>query len=366
MSRVVPSGARSKKVQFILSGMNPICVSAQARIEHGLRTTENCNLIGNKWAVDMLRKHIVNGTTRHAYLFAGPPGLGRRTLALRFAQALNCITPAAPGIPCGECRDCKQIAAMHHADMTVIQAESEGGTLKVDQIREARRTLVLKPYQASYRVALFLRFQEANDNAANALLKTLEEAPSYAVLILTADNPEQLLPTIVSRCEVLRLRPLRVDDVTNELERRGIENGRAKLIAHISGGRFGYALRLLEDDALLGWREERLNDLQTLLSASRVEKFAYAEKLSKDKESMRQAILVWLSYWRDVMLRTVQAETPLVNVDRNLEIEDVAGKLDLSAARQMVCTLEGALEKMERNVNSRLLAEVLLLDLPKV
>ena len=328
--------------------------------------TENWNLIGNEWAVDMLKKHVTNDATRHAYLFAGPPGLGRRTLALRFAQALNCQTPVDAGIPCGQCRDCKQIAAMQYADLTVVQADAEGGTLKVDQIREARRTLVLKPYQAKYRVALFLRFQEANDNAANALLKTLEEAPSYAVLILTADNPEQLLPTIVSRCEVLRLRPLKVEEVMKELERRGVESGRAKLIAHLSGGRFGYALRLIDDDALLGWREERLNDLQSLISASRVEKFAYADKLSKDKESMRQAILVWLSYWRDVMLRTAQAESPLVNVDRNVEIEELAQQLDLSIARRVVGNLEEVLEKMERNVNSRLLAEVLLLDLPRL
>ena len=328
--------------------------------------TNSWNLIGHEWAVDMLKKHVANGTTRHAYLFAGPPGIGRRTLALRFAQALNCPTPVAAGIPCGECRDCKQIEAMHHADLTIVQAEVEGGTLKVDQIREVRRMLVLKPYQANYRVALFLRFQEANDNAANALLKTLEEAPSYAVLILTADNPEQLLPTIVSRCEVLRLRPVEIEKVRRELESRGLESGQARLIAHISGGRFGYALRLLENEALLEKREERLNDLQSLISASRVEKFAYADRLSRDKESMRQAVLIWLSYWRDVMLRSAQADTPLVNVDRNLEIEDLAGQLDLMVARRMVSALEDVLEKMERNVNSRLLAEVLLLDLPQL
>jgi DNA polymerase-3 subunit delta' len=326
----------------------------------------NWNLVGHEWAVDMLKKHVNNGTTRHAYLFAGAPGLGRRTLALHFAQALNCQTPLEAGIPCGACRGCKQIEAMQHADLTVVQAEAEGGTLKVDQIRETRRTLTFKPYQSKYRVAIFLRFQEANDNAANALLKTLEEAPSYAVLILTADNPEQLLPTIVSRCEVLRLRPLRVGDVSRELEMRGLEAGRAKIIAHISGGRFGYASQLMEGEALLEKREERLNDLQSLIAASRVEKFAYADKLARDKDSMRQAILIWLSYWRDVMLRTAQAETPLVNLDRNVEIEDLAGRLDLSAARGVVSRLENTLQKMERNVNSRLLAEVLLLDLPKV
>jgi len=326
----------------------------------------NWNLTGHEWAVDMLKKHVVNGTTRHAYLFAGPPGLGRRSLALRFAQALNCQTPPDAGIPCGTCRDCKQIEAMRHADLTVVQAETEGGTLKVDQIREARRTLTFKPYQSKYRVAIFLRFQEANDNAANALLKTLEEAPSYAVLILTTDHPEQLLSTIVSRCEVLRLRPLPVEDVRRDLENRGLETDRANLIAHISGGRPGYARQLIESESVLEKREDRLNDLQNLIAASRVEKFAYADKLSKDKDSMRQAILIWLSFWRDVMLRTAQAETPLVNMDRNVEIEDLAGRLDLSAARGVVSGLEDVLEKMERNVNSRLLAEVMLLDLPKI
>src|SRR6266508_2117204 len=326
----------------------------------------NWNLIGHEWAVDMLKKHVVNGTTRHAYLFAGPPGVGRRTLALRFAQALNCPTLGESGVPCGgTCRDCKQIEAMQHADLAIVQAESEGGIMKVDQIREARRMLTLKPYQVNYRVALFLRFQEANDSASNALLKTLEEAPSYAVLILTADNPEQLLPTIVSRCEVLRLRPLKIEEVQKTLEAKGLETSKAKLIAHISGGRFGYALRLIEDDFLLEKREERLNDLQSLISASRVEKFAYADKLSRDKESMRQAVLIWLSYWRDVMLRSAQAKTPLVNIDRNVEIEDLSGRLDLAVAHRTVSALEDVLEKMERNVNSRLLAEVLLLDLPK-
>jgi DNA polymerase-3 subunit delta' len=261
---------------------------------------------------------------------------------------------------------------MQHPDMNVIQAvdgdgqPKEGGTLKVDQVREVQRALSLKPYQAKYRVALFLRFQEANDNAANALLKTLEEAPAHAILLLTADTPEQLLPTIVSRCEILRLRPLPVGAIESDLIERGLDEERARLLAHISGGRPGYARRLMDDSTVLEKREERLNDLQTLLPAPRVEKFSYAEKLSKDKDAMRQAILVWLSYWRDVLLRVAQAETPLVNVDRNMEIEFLAGRLNLSTARRVVGDLESALEKMDKNVNSRLLAEVLLLDLPKV
>jgi len=326
----------------------------------------NWNLLGHEWAVDMLRQHVAHDAARHAYLFCGPPGLGRRTLALRFAQALNCASPLAPGEPCLTCRDCKQIESTQHPDLTIIQAENEGGTLKVDQVREVRRTLTLKPYQSKYRVAIFLRFQEANDNAANALLKTLEEAPAHVILLLTADSPEQLLPTIVSRCEVMRLRPLPVSSVEAWLRERGTDVEQARLIAHISSGRPGYALRLLEDENLLDTREQRLNDLQTLLPSTRVTKFAYAEKLAKDKDAMRQTIMIWLSYWRDVMLRAAQAETPIINMDRNMEIEFLADRLDLSKARRVASALERALEQMDRNVNGRLLAEVLLLDLPKV
>lgn len=317
--------------------------------------------------MDMLSRHVANGEARHAYLFCGPPGLGRRSLALRFAQAMNCTNPPAPGQFCGECRDCKQTAAMQHPDLTVIQADAEGGTLKVDQVRAVQHSFSLKPYQSKYRVALFLRFQEANDNAANALLKTLEEAPAHAILLLTTDTPEMLLPTIVSRCEVLRLRPLRLEEVQKMLENRGVESGQARLLAHISAGRPGYAQRLLEDEKLLETRTERILDLQILLKSTRIRKFAYAEKLTKDKnkDAMRQTILFWLSYWRDVFLCTAKAETPISNVDHADEIESLSARLTLASVRRVVADLELALERLERNVNPRLLAEVLLLDWPK-
>jgi len=326
--------------------------------------TDNWGLLGHDWAVDMLRQHIVHGAVRHAYLFTGPPGLGRRTLTLRFAQALNCAQPSAPGEACRACRDCKHIASMQHPDLAVIRAEQEGGTLKVDQVRAVQRMLALKPYQSRYRVALFLRFQEANPSAANALLKTLEEAPDHAILLLTADNAEQLLPTIISRCEVLRLRPMPIESVEGYLRQRGADESTARLVAHLSGGRPGYALRMLEDPNTLDFRHQRLDDLRQLLSASRVMKFEYAEKLARDRDAMRQVLLLWLAYWRDVMLRAAQADTPLANVDRADEIETLAAGLSLIEARRLVSDLELAIERLERYINARLLAEVLLLDWP--
>ena len=197
-------------------------------------------------------------------------------------------------------------------------------------------------------------------------MKTLEEAPEYAILILTANIPEGLLPTITSRCEVLRLRPLPVDAIETHLGKQGAEREQARLIAHVSSGRPGYALQLLKDESALEFRAERLSDLGRLLSSTRVQKFHYAEKMAKDKEAMRQILLVWLSYWRDVLLRVSGAKAPIANVDQNESITALAGQLELGRARRMVQDLESAVDRLERNVNARLLAEVLLLDLPDV
>jgi len=117
------------------------------------------DLMGHDWAVEMLQQHLVSGSLRHAYLFSGPRGVGRRSLALRFAQAINCPQPTAPGIPCGECRGCRQIENMQHADLNILQSEREGDTWKVEQVRELQHMLSLAPYEGGYRLALLLRIE---------------------------------------------------------------------------------------------------------------------------------------------------------------------------------------------------------------
>jgi len=327
----------------------------------------NWNLLGHDWAVDLLGEHIARGQMRHAYLLTGPRGVGRRTLALKMAQALNCTQPPVPGEPCGACRSCTQIERMQHPDLTVVQAEQEGGVLKVDQVRELQRSLALHPYEARYRVALLLRFEEAHPSAMNALLKTLEEPAPQVVLLLTAESAERLLPTIVSRCEVLRLRPMPLEQASRGLQSRwGLPEQQAELLAHISSGRLGFALQLHQEPERMAQRQVWLDDQTRLLSANRVERFAYVDPLWKDKEALRRVLLVWLSYWRDVLMKASGASAPITNLDHQEDIERLAQSVGRQAAHRSAAAIERSLERLERNVNPRLVAEVLMLDLPKI
>ncbi len=325
----------------------------------------NWGLIGHEWAVDLLRQHIVQRASQHAYLFVGPPGIGRRTLALRFAQALACPQPLSPGEPCRTCRTCLQIERMQHPDLAVVQADRVGGTLKVDQVRELQHHLSLSPYEAPFRIALLLRFEEAHVSAANALLKTLEEPPARVILLLTALSSESLLPTIVSRCEVLRLRPLPIEVVAQGLHSQwGVPVEQAHRLVHVSGGRPGYALSLHQNPEQWLQHQAWLKDLHQLLTARRVQRFNYSEMMSKDKERLHQALMVWLTFWRDVVLQAAQASAPLTYVDLHQEITNLAERLGLRLAYHVLMAIQRTLDRLERNVNPRLALDILMLDLP--
>jgi DNA polymerase-3 subunit delta' len=319
-------------------------------------------VLGHEWAAKLLQQHILRGNVRHAYLFTGAPGVGRRTLALRFAQALNCPQPPAPGEACRKCRTCEQIEAMQYADLAVVQAETVGGTLKVEQIRNLQHSLSLAPYQGKYRLALLLRFEEAHISAQSAFLKTLEEAPEKVILLLTADSAENLLPTIASRCENLRLRPLPVEQLQRVLvAQHGMKDDDARLLAHLSGGRVGAALYLRQDKFADKKRREWLDELLRLIPATRRARFSFVEKAAKDKEALRLMLQVWLTFWRDLLLCASGSNTPLTNVDYAAQIQTLAGKVGLAAARARTAELERGIEQLDANLNPRLLVEVLLL-----
>jgi DNA polymerase-3 subunit delta' len=322
---------------------------------------DNWGILGHTWAVNLLQSHLRQDRLRHAYLFTGPQGVGRRTLALRFTQAL--YSPDHGYTP--ESRLSQQVADMKHPDLSVVSRLEGDRDIKIEAIRELQHILALSPYMAPYRVALLLNFEEANANAANALLKTLEEPPGRVILLVTAESTESLLPTIVSRCEVLRLRPMSISELSLGLvDGWGIKPEQAKFLAHSSGGKPGYALHLLKNPDILEQRQEWLEDLQTLTTANRVARFAYAEKKSKDKERLIQLMLVWLSYWRDVLLIISGSRAPLTNQDRAEEIKSLASQLDLEATRDVVVVLEEKLGEMRANVNVRLATEALMLNIP--
>ena len=325
------------------------------------------NIIGHEWAVNLLKHHVATGELRHAYLLTGSQGVGRRTLALRFSQAINCLQPPAPGEPCLTCRPCMQIEKMQHPDLHLLQAEQLGGTLKVDQVRELQRSLSRTPYEAHYQIAWLLRFEEAHISAANALLKTLEEPGSKVILLLTAESVERVIPTIASRCEILRLQPLPSHVLSQALsENWGIPPDEAALFAALSGGRPGYAHYLYQNPSELDQRNTWLDEHARMLESGLVDRFRFAEQASKEKDTLLKLLPVWLSYWRDVLLQAARTSQSPVNLDRKKEILGVAGRMDIRRARQVVTALERTLLMLNQNINTRLALEVLMLELPAV
>ena len=324
---------------------------------------------GHDWAVNLLRTHAAGDKLRHAYLFVGPQSVGRRTLALHFAQALNCTHPPGVGEFCGSCRDCRQILSMTYPDLSLLEPEEGHKDILIDQVRALQHTLALTPYSASYRIALLPNFQRTTVQAANALLKTLEEPPDRVVLLLTADALENLLPTIVSRCEVIRLRPASLDSTRAFLQSKmDLTNEKARLITHLSGGRIGAAIRMAEDSTEMARRRDHMETFLGLISAKRVERFKLAESLSKPHETARQKVgevlPIWLSFWRDVFIRASGARLPLVNVDLEPQVDMVAVQLDAESARALVIAHEKAFQQLDAYANVRLLVETLMLRWP--
>lgn len=329
--------------------------------------TANWDLLAHAWAVRLLQGQIASGRLRHAYLFTGPAGVGRCTLALRLAQAQNCTNPPALGEFCGACRACRGFAAMQHPDLLLLERQEGDRDIKVGAVRELTRSLSRTPLEARFQVALLLNVEQASEEAANALLKTLEEPSPSVLLCLTAVDIDSLPETIVSRCEVIRLRPAPIGQLAQELTAQlNVDPERAELLASLSGGRPGLALHLHAQPDALEQRTEWLQACQQLLSARRVERFAFAEQASKDREGLRSLLVVWLSFWRDVLLLSARSSARVSNPDWEQQLSALAQRLTPQAVRLSVKAIERTLEQLTTNVNTRLALEVLLLDLPNL
>lgn len=326
-------------------------------------------MFGHNWAVDLLSQQIAHGRVSHAYLLTGPEGVGKRMLAIRLAQALNCPNPPQSGQPCLVCPTCKKLERMQHPDLIVVQPEPGSRMLKVDQVREVQHNLSLVPYEARYKIALFLNFQNAHISVPNALLKTLEEPPARVIIILTADDPDNLLPTITSRCVLLRLRPLSPAVVAEGLQSYwGIPVEQAAFLAQISGGLPALALGMHEQPEMLEKRTQWFDDFYFLLTATRVDKFAYAmRQVKEDRDSVPAALQAWISLWRDVLLRVAGSTVPLVNVDWNSQVEKLSSQLNLAQAYRTLVIMETTLDRIEHtNINLTLALEAMLLQIPRL
>lgn len=328
------------------------------------------SLVGHEWAIEVLRSAIQFDRVGHAYLFTGPDQVGKTTIAKVFAQALNCTAEDLGDRPCGRCRSCLLIESERHPDIRLVAGEKSGRgniTLKIDQIRQLQQDLNLTATEARYQVAIIQKINTASLGAANAFLKTLEEPPPNVVLILTANDAETLLPTIPSRCRTINLRPLPVNVILDALRQRwSVEPERARLLAHLSGGRIGWALKHAADDEALSRREEHLGWLTGTFNQSRVERFTRAEKLAKDPEELADILRTWLSWWRDLVLISAggSENDALINIDRIEELRACSESLVNGKAMECLQQTEQSITYLEQNANVRLVIENLLLGYP--
>ena len=317
--------------------------------------------IGHEWATELLLNGLATGRVPHATLIVGPPNIGKTTVAHTFAQALNC-TGTQP-VPCGECVSCRKVDSGNHPDVRILDAPDQ--TLRISEVRELQRELSLSPHEGRWRVAVLSNFERATVEAANALLKTLEEPPDQVTLILTATGVGVLLPTIVSRCQVLSLRPLSTSLVKEALiSHWNADPEQAELLAHLSNGRLGWAVQALEDESLLARRNEYLDDLASLMSKRRVERLAYAAELSRNPKLVREVLALWLGWWHDVLLLVSGSHVATNNVDREAMLHQQAKQVTIRQAQRMVAQLRSTIGSLDKNVNVRLAMEVLLLSLP--
>ena len=318
-------------------------------------------LIGHEWAIDLFNRQYQAGRAPQSILVNGPPNVGKSTLARYFAQYLNCEAALKP---CGQCLACRKIANQSHPDVRILDDEDQ--TIKIDQVRALQHDLALSPYEGRYRIAILCNFERATISAANALLKTLEEPAAQVVLILTAIDPKTLLPTIVSRCQGLALRPLSRQQIADALKTEWqAAPERADLVAQLSTGRLGWALRALQDETLLTYRESCLEDLLDLVQMDRVERLAYAQSLSRNQAALKETLLVWLTIWRDLLLLQSGSRTKILNLDWQAQLQTLAGQSNLLQAKTMVDRLRAALINLDYNVNPRLNLETVLLKMPK-
>lgn len=323
-------------------------------------------LIGNNAAAAFLGNAVSGERGAHAYLLTGPPQIGKRSLARRTAAILMC-TSAVTERPCGACRGCDQVERDAHPDVLVLQPDEGHARIRVRQIRAFEHDVALKPYEGERKVAIVLGVDRIEIEAANALLKTLEEPPEDTLMILTASDVTQVVPTIASRCQEVPLRPVPAAQIEAALVAEGAAPDRATLLARLAGGRPGWALAMLTDDAQLEARRKQLDQLEELIERGPAVRLAASQAYSDSAAGRSTALATlaaWQTWWRDALFVREGCDDLVVNVDRIEALRRVTASP--AACGRAVRRVQEAREQLDANANVRLTLESLLLDLPAV
>ena len=326
--------------------------------------------LGQDRAVAALQRGLAQGRRAHAYLLVGPPQVGKGTLALELAQALNCEGPEPP---CQECSPCRRIAAGIHADVQVVGVEATDGgihkDISIDQIRELGRVVSLRPFEGRCRVIIIDPADAMNEAAQNAFLKTLEEPPPDVLFVLITSRPQALRATILSRCQRLDLSPLPLPQLEEALRQRwSVAPRQAQLLARLSRGRLGWAIAAHQDEEMMRVRHEALTDIRALPERTIQERFGYASdvagRFSRDRTTVLAVLDLWRDWWRDVLLASSGCQDVITNLDLGDILKAEASRYDPAQVVAFLRSLAATKRRLEENVNPRLALEVLMLDLP--
>ncbi len=319
------------------------------------------DILGQERVLNYLKAALGRGRLAHAYLFLGPEGVGKESVARALAGALNCAAPLEDGDACGVCPSCKRLTAGTHPDFQVIAPTSEGRTpqIKIEQIREFRRVTNYPPVAGGWRVALVKPAEALNDAAANSLLKTLEEPPPQHLLILTAGVEADLFPTVVSRCQKLSFTPLPYPLITQELIRRELSPSQAALLAALSGGSLGRALAM-EPEELLRQRQQVLTDLKALSQGNTTTALDWAQGLAKAPPETDTFIFLTQLWYRDLLLLSYGAsERLLAHQDRLADLAAEASQNRQKVWLAKLAALNAAQRHLRANLNPELTLDLL-------
>jgi|UniRef100_A0A7V6DQ53 DNA polymerase-3 subunit delta' len=340
------------------------------------------DILGQERVLTYLKSALSRGRLAHAYLFLGPEGVGKESVARALAGALNCVAPLKDGDACGVCPSCKRLAAGTHPDYLVIRPTSKERPPKIviEQIREFRRVTAYPPVAGGWRVTLIKPGEDMRDDTANALLKTLEEPPARHLLILTAGVEANLFPTVVSRCQKLAFTPLPYPVITRELIRRDLTPSQAALVAALSGGSLGRALSL-EPEELLRQRQQVLDALQALSQGNLTTALDWAETLAKkEKEKEKEfekaarkegqeakkaegtdtVILLIQLWYRDLLVLSAGAPARLVaHQDRLADLQSEAANHHQDVWLAKLAALNAAQRQLRANLNPELTLDLL-------